>query len=185
MLALSAVYAQEGEALSRADPASGAEEPGFFARFWAGFKETLFAPQIHKPFSVSGGYELTQNDRSSMLSEMYVMADYELSRNFGLGLRGGLSFGSSAPDHKLVTVMEGVFFMRLYIHDFGWIKPFVQTGLGISIDREQEYEYNDVLGEAALGIRAHYKGWFMETGFRYGYPFRLAFGAGFGHSFLP
>jgi hypothetical protein len=157
----------------------------FFLRFWDSFTETLFTPQVHKPFSVMGGVEFTQNDRVKMLPEMYVASDYELSRYFGLGLRGGLTFGSSQPTDRLVTVMEGVLYGRFYVYDFGWIRPFVQTGLGISIDRELEFEYTDVLGEFALGARAHWTGWFLETSFRYGYPFRMAAGLGLGHSFLP
>jgi hypothetical protein len=163
----------------------GTPKKNFFLRVWNGFTETLFTPQIHKPFSVAGGIELTQNDRTGLLPELFVMSDYELTRYFGVGLRGGLTFGSTQPEDRLVSVMEGVLFGRFYVYDFGWIKPFVQTGLGLSIIREQEYEYTDILGEAALGVRAHWKGWLTEASFRYGYPFRLAFGLSFGHSFLP
>jgi hypothetical protein len=157
----------------------------FFSRTWNGFTETLFTPQIHKPFSVAGGIEMTQNEREGLLPELFVISDYELTPSFGLGLRGGMTFGSKRPDDRLVSVMEGVFFGRFYVCDFGWIKPYVQTGVGISIDQEMEYEYMDVLGEFALGVRAHWKGWFMDAGFRGGYPFRTAFGLSFGHSFLP
>jgi hypothetical protein len=157
----------------------------FFVRAWNGFTETLFTPQIHKPFSVAGGIEMTQNEREGMLPELFVISDYEITPFFGLGLRGGMTFGSKRPDDRLVSVMEGVVFGRFYVHDFGWIKPYVQTGIGISLDQEMEYEYTDVLGEAALGARAHWKGWFMDAGFRVGYPFRTAFGLSFGHSFLP
>jgi hypothetical protein len=156
-----------------------------FARFWANFTEVLFTPQIHKPFSVAGGLELTQNERVNFLPEMYVMGDYELSRFFGFGVRGGLTFGSKQPEDRLVSVMEGVIFGRFYLYDFVWIRPFVQTGIGVSIDREQGYEVYDPLGELALGARAHYTGWFLEASLRVGYPFRLSFGLAAGHSFLP
>jgi hypothetical protein len=159
---------------------------GFFSRFFGNFKENLLAPQtIHKPFAVAAGVEATQNDRNKILPELYLLSDYELSREFGFGLRVGLTFASSQPIDRLVTVMEGVIYGRFYVYDFVWIRPFVQVGLGISIDREEEYTYRDKLGEAALGARAHYKGWFAEASFRYGYPFRMAFGLGIGHSFLP
>jgi hypothetical protein len=81
--------------------------------------------------------------------------------------------------------MEAVFYERFYVYDFGWIRPFIQTGLGLSIDREEEYKVNDFLGEVAIGARAHWTGWFMEMSVRYGYPFRFAGGLAFGHSFLP
>jgi hypothetical protein len=167
--------------------AGGAQTPkqNFFVRSWTYFTTTLFAPQIHKPFSVSGGIEMTQNDRINMLPEVFIAADYELSRYFGFGLRGGFTFGSKEPADSMVSVMEGVLFGRFYVHDFGWIRPFVQTGLGISLERELEYEYTDVLGEVATGARMHWTGWFMETLVRYGYPFRMAFGVSVGHSFLP
>ena len=159
---------------------------GFFSRFWSTFKTNLFAPQeIHKPFSVAGGMEITQNDRDKLLPEVFVLADYELTREFGFGLKAGLTFASRQPIDRLVTVMEGELYGRFYVYDFGWIRPFVQAGLGISVDREEDYTYNDILGEATVGARAHYLGWFAEASFRYGYPFRLAFGLGIGHSFLP
>jgi hypothetical protein len=161
------------------------EKENFFKRFWSTFVEVLFTPQIHKPFSVAGGIEYTQNDRERFLPELVVIADYELSRYFGFGLRGGLTFGSREPEHSLVSVMEGVVYGRFYVYDFGWIRPFVQAGIGVSIDREQDYEYTDVLGETAGGARAHWKGWFLEAVIRYGRPFRFAFGLSFGHSFLP
>jgi hypothetical protein len=177
VLAVSLACAQEEGA--------GKAKSGLFNRFWNGFTETLFTPQIHKPFSVSGGIELTQNDRKDLLPEFFATADYELSRYFGFGARAGLTFASNQPIDKMVTVMEGVGFARFYLYDFGWIRPYLQTGLGLSIDREQDYEYTDILGEAALGARAHWTGWFLEANFRYGYPFRFAFGLSFGHSFLP
>jgi hypothetical protein len=164
---------------------SAVKKDTFFGRFWGNFTEVLFTPQIHKPFSVSGTLELTQNDRLHLLPEISITADYELSRYFGFGLRAGLTFASNQPIDKLVTVMDAAVFGRFYVYDFGWIRPYVETGLGISIDRELEYEYTDVLGEAGAGARAHWKGWFMEANFRYGYPFRFAFGLGVGHSFLP
>jgi hypothetical protein len=157
----------------------------FFSRFWNGFTETLFTPQIHKPFSVAGGIEITQNDRVNFLPELTVTSDYELTPYFGVGLRGGMTFGSTEPEDRMVSVLEGAIFARCYVYDFGWIKPFVQTGVGISIDQEMEYEYTDILGEFALGARAHWKGWFLDGAFRTGYPFRMAFGMSFGHSFLP
>jgi hypothetical protein len=156
-----------------------------FAKFWAGFTEILFTPQVHKPFSVAGGMELAQNDRTGMLPEIFVMSDYELSRHFGFGLRGGLTFASNKPSDQMVSVMEGSIYGRFYVYDFGWIRPFVQTGLGVSLNREQDYEVYDVLGEAGAGVRAHWKGWFLEPSFRVGYPFRMAFGMAVGHSFLP
>jgi hypothetical protein len=171
--------------------AAGAQETGaeeksnFFIRFWNGFKEGLFTPQIHKPFAVSAGMEATKNERVNMLPELFIASDYELTRYFGIGVRGGLTFGSQQPEDSLVTVMEGVIFARCYVYDFGWIRPYVQTGIGISLDREMEYEYTDVLGEFSTGARAHWKGWFMDAAFRYGYPFHLAFGLSVGHSFLP
>jgi hypothetical protein len=158
---------------------------GFFSRAWNGFTETLFTPQIHKPFSVAGGIEITQNERDRILPEFFIISDYELTPYFGAGIRGGMTFGSQRPDDRLISVMEGVFFGRFYVYDFGWIKPFIQTGVGISMDQEREFDYTDVRGEFALGARAHWKGWFMEAGFRCGYPFRTAFGMSFGHSFLP
>jgi hypothetical protein len=161
------------------------EDPGFFKRFWNHFTDVLFTPQIHKPFSVAGGIEMTRNDRAKFLPELYLMTDYEFSRYLGFGIKGGISFGSNEPADKLVTVMEAVFYERFYVYDFGWIRPFVQTGIGLSIDREQEYEVNDVLGEVAIGARAHWTGWFMEMSVRYGYPFLFAGGLAFGHSFLP
>jgi hypothetical protein len=165
--------------------AGDAKEPGLLKRFWIHFTEVLFTPQIHKPFSVAGGVEMTQNDREKLLPELYIMTDYEFSRYLGFGVRGGLTFGSDQPIDKLVTVMEAVFYERFYVYDFGWIRPFVQTGLGLSIDREEEYEVTDFLGEAAIGARAHWTGWFMEMSVRYGYPFRFAGGLAIGHSFLP
>jgi hypothetical protein len=159
--------------------------PNFFVRFWRGFAETLFTPQVHKPFSVAAGMEVSQNDRIHFLPELFVASDYELSRYFGLGLRGGMTFGSSEPTDRIVSVMEGVFYGRFYVYDFGWIRPYVQAGIGISLDREQDFEYTDVLGEAAAGVRAHYTGWFLDAGVRYGYPFRAGFGMSLGHSFLP
>ncbi|MDR2768859.1 MAG: hypothetical protein LBB82_11105 [Treponema sp.] len=140
---------------------------------------------IHKPFSVAGGIELTQNDRVSILPELFVMSDYELSRYFGFGIRGGLTFASNKPSDRLVSVMEGVLYGRFYVYDFGWIRPFIQTGVGVSVNREQEYEVYDALGEVNFGARAHLKGWFIESSFRAGYPFRVAFGLAVGHSFLP
>ncbi|MDR1105543.1 MAG: hypothetical protein LBL44_04230 [Treponema sp.] len=173
-------------ALAAAQATDGPDAPKKgFAKFWAGFTEILFTPQVHKPFSVAGGIELTQNDRTSMLPEIFVMSDYELSRYFGFGLRGGLTFSSNKPEDQLVSVMEGSLYGRFYVYDFGWIRPFVQTGLGVSVNREQDYEVYDVLGEVSMGARAHWKGWFLEPSFRVGYPFRLAFGMAVGHSFLP
>jgi hypothetical protein len=157
----------------------------FFIRFWDSFTTTLLTPQIHKPFSVMGGIEFTNNDRVAMLPELFVASDYEFSRYFGAGVRGGLTFGSSEPVDRLVSVMEGVFYGRFYVYDFGWIRPFVHAGIGVSVDREQEFEYADVLGEFGTGVRAHWKGWFLEASFRYGYPFRTAGGLSLGHSFLP
>jgi hypothetical protein len=183
MLAAFAAGAQEEPPPS--PPKESTQKNNIFVRFWNGFTRTLLAPQIHKPFSVAGGLEMTQNDRVDFLPEMVVISDYELSPYFGLGVRGGITFGSKEPDHRLVSVMEGVFFGRFYVYDFGWIKPFVQTGLGISLDQELAYKYTDILGEFALGARAHWKGWFMETAFRCGYPFRIAAGVTVGHSFLP
>jgi hypothetical protein len=156
-----------------------------WSRFWRGFANTLLTPQIHKPFSVAGGIEFTQNDRVSSLPELFVTADYELSPYFGIGLEGGMTFGSKQPADRLVSVMEGIIYGRFYVYDFGWIKPYTQVGLGISIDRELEYEYNDVLGEISIGARIHYTGWFLDTSFRYGYPFRIGGGISIGHSFLP
>ncbi|MDR2768221.1 MAG: hypothetical protein LBB82_07845 [Treponema sp.] len=161
------------------------KRPNAFKRFFGDFKENLFAPQPHRPFSVGFGAELTQNDREDLLPEIIIYSDYELSRYFGMGVRGGLTFASRQPFDRLVTVMEGVFYQRVYIYDFGWIRPFVHTGIGISIDSEEEYKMNDVLGEAAIGLRAHYKGWFAEMAFRYGYPFRFAIGLSVGHSYIP
>jgi hypothetical protein len=171
------------DATDRAD-SSDTPKKGF-AKFWSNFTDVLFTPQIHKPFSVAGGLDLTQNDRVNVLPELYVMGDYELSRFFGFGLRAGLTFGSSQPSDRLVSVMEGVIFGRFYVWDFGWIRPFVHTGLGVSVNREQEYEVYDALGELGFGARAHWTGWFLEGSFRVGYPFRLSFGLAFGHSFLP
>jgi hypothetical protein len=176
---------QEEVSVSLPQEEVSASRPNFFVRFWRGFAETLFTPQIHKPFSVAAGIEAAQNDRVNLLPQIFIASDYELSRYFGLGVRGGLSFGSSEPTDRIVSVMEGAFYGRFYVYDFGWIRPYVQTGIGISVDREQEFEYTDVLGEFGLGVRAHYTGWFLDTGFRYGYPFRIAFGLSLGHSFLP
>jgi hypothetical protein len=179
ILTASLVYAQE------AGPEAPAKKRNAFVRFWKGFTESLLAPQIHKPFSVAGGIEMTQNDRVAFLPEIFVISDYELSPYFGIGVRGGLTFGSREPEDRLVSVMDGVVFGRFYVYDFGWIKPFIQTGVGISIDQELEYKYTDISGEFAAGVRAHWKGWFLETAFRCGYPFRLACGMSVGHSFLP
>ena len=165
--------------------AGAQEKDNFFLRFWNGFKEGLFTPQIHKPFAVYGGIELTNNDRIRMVPEIFVASDYELSRYFGFGVRGGLTFGSPEPEDRLVSVMDGAVYGRFYVYNFGWIRPYVQTGIGMSMDREMEYDYTDVLGEFAAGARAHWKGWFMDAGLRYGYPFRMAFGLSLGHSFLP
>lgn len=161
------------------------QERNFFKRFWNNFVEVLFTPQIHKPFSVAAGIEYAQNEREHFLPELVVIADYELSRYFGIGVRGSITFGSKQPEHALVSVMEGVGYGRFYPYDFGWIRPFIQVGIGISADSEQDYQYTDVLGETSAGVRAHWKGWFLEAVIRYGYPFRLAFGLGLGHSFLP
>jgi hypothetical protein len=183
VLASSLVLAQE---------AGTPETPGkpnffvlFWKGFWNGFVEGLITPQVHKPFSVMGGIEYTGNDRDQMLPEVFVASDYELSRYVGLGVRGGITFGSQRPEDSLVSVMEGLIYSRFYVWDFGFIRPFFQTGIGISLDREQEYEYTDVLGEFATGVRMHWKGWYIENAFRYGYPFRIAFGMSVGHSFLP
>jgi hypothetical protein len=81
--------------------------------------------------------------------------------------------------------MEGALFGRFYVYDFGWIRPYLQTGVGISMVRELDYEYTDILGEFATGARAHWKGWFMDLMYRYGYPFRMAVGLSIGHSFIP
>jgi hypothetical protein len=162
-----------------------ASQPNLFVRFWRGFAETLFAPQIHKPFSVAAGIELAQNDRVHFLPELFVASDYELSRYFSMGIRGGITTDSGEPADRIVSVMEGAFYSRCYVYDFGWIRPYVQAGIGMSIDREQEFEYTDILGEAAAGVRAHYTGWFADANVRYGYPFRVAFGISLGHSFLP
>jgi hypothetical protein len=184
LIVLPACAQEEAPSVPEAAEAPAARS-NFFVRFWRGFAETLFTPQIHKPFSVAAGIEASQNDRLNLLPELFVASDYELSRYFGLGVRGGITFGSGEPTDRIVSVMEGAFYGRFYLYDFGWIRPYVQTGLGISIDREQEYEYTDILGEFAAGIRAHYTGWFLDANARYGYPFRIAFGVSLGHSFLP
>ncbi|MDR1390430.1 MAG: hypothetical protein LBJ31_10705 [Treponema sp.] len=175
LLACSALFAQEADA----------KKTGRVKQFFGNFKENLFSPQPHRPFSVGAGLELTQNDREDMLPEIIIYSDYELSRYFGMGVRGGLTFASRQPTDRLVSVMEGVFYQRAYLYDFGWIRPFVHTGIGVSVAREEEYKYTDFLGEAALGLRAHYKGWFAEMIFRYGYPFRFAVGLSVGHSYIP
>ena len=177
------LYAQDVDAA--AEQTAVKERPNFFVRGWNIFLDGLLAPQIHKPFSVLGGIEFTQNDRANMLPEVYIAADYEFTRYIGFGVRGGMTFGSRQPQDSLVSVMEGVMYGRFYAYDFGWIRPFLQGGLGISLNREQEYEYTDVLGEMAVGLRAYWKGWFLETSCRYGFPFRVAAGLGVGHCFLP
>lgn len=153
--------------------------------FLAFSQESFFAPHMHKPFAVMVGIEISQNDRVNMLPEVYAASDYEFTRYFGIGVRGGITFGSREPDYSLVAVMEGVFYGRFYLYDFNWIRPYLQTGIGISLDREQEYEYTDTLGEFAVGTRAQWKGWFLDLAFRYGYPFRIAYGMSLGRSFLP
>jgi hypothetical protein len=178
-LAASLIWAQEEEA-----PVKPAKR-NFFLWLRDGFVNGLISPQVHKPFSVMAGIEYTQNDREQILPEMVVASDYEITPYIGIGIRGGITFGSKEPEDRLVTVMEGVVYGRFYLYDFGFIKPFLQTGLGISLDREQEYEYTDVLGEVATGVRMHWKGWYVENIFRYGYPLRWACGMSLGHSFLP
>jgi hypothetical protein len=187
ILAGSFIWAQEeAEAdISIGDEVQEKYQKNAWTRFWHGFGVTLLTPQVHKPFSVFGGIEISQNDRVHYLPEIFVASDYELSPNFGIGVRGGMTFGSKEPADSIVSVMEGVIYGRFYVYDFGWIKPYTQAGLGISVDRELGYEYNDFLGEFAVGVRAHYTGWFLDASFRYGYPFRMGGGISIGHSFLP
>jgi hypothetical protein len=161
------------------------KDGNWFTRAWGRFTTLLFTPQVHKPFSVGGGIEVTQNERSGVLPEISAVIDFEYSRYVALGVRGGLTVWSRQSTDSLVSSMDALGFARFYPYDFGWIRPFVQAGVGISEIREVEYEVYDPIGEAALGARAHLTGWYLEAIFRYGYPFRFAGGLFFGHSFLP
>jgi hypothetical protein len=161
------------------------EESSFWDRFWDRFVELLLTPSIEKPFSVGAGMELSQNARSGLVPEVFACIDYDIDRMLAFGVRGGMTYGSKEPADAAVSVMEGVFFSRFYVYDFTWMRPYAQVGLGAATIREVDYEVTDVLGEGAVGLRAHFLGWFADLGFRWGYPFRTAFGIEIGHSFLP
>ncbi|MDR1626625.1 MAG: hypothetical protein LBT33_08795 [Spirochaetia bacterium] len=161
------------------------EGPSLWGRFWDKFVELLLTPSIEKPFSVGAGMELTQNTRSGLVPEVFAGIDYDIDRMLAFGVRGGMTYGSKEPADSQVSVMEGVVFSRLYVYDFRWIRPYAQVGLGASTIREVDYEVTDVLGEGAVGARAHFLGWFADIGVRWGYPFRAGFGIEVGHSFLP
>jgi hypothetical protein len=142
-------------------------------------------PEIHKPFSVGTGMEINQNVRVGVVPALFICIDYEINRILDFGVRGSMTYFNSAPADALISAQEGVFFTRFYVYDFGWIRPYVHTGVGVSSAREQDYVVEDVLGEAACGIRAHWRGWFADLSFRFGYPFRMGAGLLLGHSFLP
>jgi hypothetical protein len=161
------------------------EEKSFFYDIWDNFVERLFSPQIQKPFSVGVGTELTQNARKGLVPEVFAAIDYDFDRFLAFGVRGGMTYGADEPKDSLISVMEGVFFSRFYVYDFGWVRPYTQVGFGVSSAREVDFEVLDVLGEGAVGGRAHFLGWFADISFRWGYPFRTAFGIEVGHSFLP
>jgi hypothetical protein len=145
----------------------------------------LASGEIHKPFSVGAGIEMNQNVRVGVVPALFICIDYEIDRLLDFGVRGSMTYFNSAPADALITAQEGIFFARFYVYDFGWIRPYMHTGLGVSSAREQDYVVEDVLGEAAFGTRAHWRGWFADLSFRFGYPFKVGIGLLFGHSFLP
>jgi hypothetical protein len=151
---------------------------------------------VFKPFSVGSGMEINQNARHIMVPEIVLSLDYEITPIVTIGLKVGMTEWADTEEHETISVMEGVFIGRYYLYPFLFgagkkkpipiqIRPYIQTGLGMSYSREIDYTVLDYLGEAAIGGRFHFSGWFADLGVRYGYPFHYGVNLILGHSFLP